>query len=924
MSYRRNQQYPMRGSNDRKPNSMNLRSLKSLTLGFALAFGLLAGPGHARAADAQATPATAGGGNVLRATLGNGLRVVVVRDTLAPTVTTQMTYLAGSYQTPPGVPGTAHALEHMMFRDNEAFTGAQLNEITGKMGGDNNAFTTNDATQYIFSAPAAYLGIILHIEASRMRGALLTDRNWNLEKGAIEQEVSSDISHPGFLAFEQAENILYARTGYARDPLGTRPSFDRTTSKTLRAFYDAWYRPGNAIFVIVGDVDPQATLTQVEALFGRIPSRPTPARKPVVLHPFAAQTIAGTTPSGTGSLQFLYRMPGLASKDSAAAQVLLDVLDNPRSGLSELAAQGKVLSADAGLQPFSHGGIGIVEVGFPKGGNPTQAKAELDHVIDTLLAQGVPPELVEAAKRSELAQFEFNKNSAVSIASAWSQALAWQGLDSPEAAERQIRQVTVRDVDRIAREYLRRDRRVTIVLAPDPDGKRPPNSAGFGGTESFAGNDKLDVPLPDWAAKALGKLEMPHWTLAPTRMTLSNGITLIVQPETVSKTVTVVGHVNHDAGLQEPAGQEGVGRLLASLFDYGTTTLDRTSFHKALDAIAATESGGDDFSLAVPSRSFDRGVQLLADNELHPAIPPSAFAVQQRSMERALAGELQSPRYRMMRALRKGLLPAGDPHLREATPATVGKLGVADVRHYFEATYRPDLTTIVVVGDVTPDQARATLEKHFGSWQAQGPKPNVIPPKVPINPPGYVVVPNPYASQDQVLMGQMLDLDLHDPDRYALQLGNDVLGGNGFASRLMTDVRVKHGYAYDARSGMSFDRSRSVFYVEYGSDPDRVAPVDGLVLRDIAAMQHSPVDAGELDNARQYQIRSIPLEIASVDRIAAALLSWSYKGEPLDQPMVAARHYLGLTAAQVQEAFSRYLQPQHFVQVVQGPAPDRH
>jgi zinc protease len=135
---------------------------------------------------------------------------------------------------------------------------------------------------------------------------------------------------------------------------------------------------------------------------------------------------------------------------------------------------------------------------------------------------------------------------------------------------------------------------------------------------------------------------------------------------------------------------------------------------------------------------------------------------------------------------------------------------------------------------------------------------------------------------------------------------------------------VRHGYAYDARSGMSFDRSRSIFYAEYGSDPDKVAAVDALVLRDIEAMQRTPVKDTELDNARQYEIRSIPLEVASVNRIAGALLTWSYKGEPLDQPMVAARRYLDLTANEVQGAFMHYLQPRHLVQVVQGPAPKQH
>ncbi|MGH8803025.1 MAG: insulinase family protein, partial [Casimicrobiaceae bacterium] len=632
-------------------------------------------------------------GDVLRATLSNGLRVVIVRDTLAPMVATQITYLAGGYETPKDFPGTAHALEHMMFRDSAGMSGAQLNEMTGKMGGETNAFTTNDATQFYFVAPSAYLDILLNIEAHRMRGALLTETDWDAEKGAIEQEVSGDIADPGYRAFQETEQILFAGTGYADDPLGTRPSFDRTTARTLRAFYDAWYQPGNAIFVIVGDVDPEATLARVKALFGGIASQPTPARAPVVLAPVHPRTIEMTTPRGIGSVQFLYRMPGMMSPDYATAQILIDVLGNPRSGLQELAAQGKVLSADADTQPFSHGGIAQIEVGFPKGGDAKEARTHLEAVIARLLKDGVPPELVEAAKRSEEAQFEFNRNSAVELASAWSQALAWQGLDSPDAALRSIQAVTTADVDRVARAVLRSDARVIVVLTPSETGERAPNSRGFGGSETFGGDKNLNVPLPAWAAAPLAKLGPPHWTLAPVSMKLANDITLIVQPESVSHTVTVVGHIDHSPALQEPPGQEGVGRVLAGLFDYGTVTLDRSAFHKALDDIAASESAGTDFSLMVLTRDFDRGIELLADNELHPALPAQAFGIVQKTIARALAGEIESPRYRTFRALRRGLLPAGDPALREATPGTVNALTLQEVSAYHASTYRPDLTT---------------------------------------------------------------------------------------------------------------------------------------------------------------------------------------------------------------------------------------
>lgn len=895
-----------------------------LVLAVALGADLLAGGLQpARADESAATQVQQD--SVLRATLENGLRVVIVHDALAPTVTTQITYLAGGYETPSGFPGTAHALEHMMFRDSSSLTGAQLYEITGKMGARMNAFTTEDATQYFFAAPAQYADLLLKIESIRMRGAQLTAKDWDLEKGAIEQEVSRDISSPDYLAFAEAEKTLYAGTGYNETPLGSRPTFDNTTGAVLQKFYDQWYVPNNAVLVIAGDVDPDATLAKVRELFGPIARRNLPERKPVSLQPFESKTIAKTTPDATGTVEFVYRMPGQRSDDYAAMRVLMDVLNNPRSNLSDLAAQGKVLSTEAGTQSFAHGGMGIIGVGFPKGGDAKAAQAHLQGVLDRLLRDGVSPELVAAAKRRARADFEFNRNSVSGLAQSWSQALVWEGLDSPEAALERIEKVTPADVDRVARRYLMNDQRVTVVLTPSPNGKRPPQSMGFGGTEKFAGNEKLTAPLPDWASKALTKLEMPHWTLDPVRMKLDNGITLIVQPEHISKTVAVAGHIDHNDDLQAPKGQEGVGQLLQNLFYYGTVELDRNAFHKALDQIAASESAGSGFFyLLVPSNHFDRGMQLLATNELDPALPQKAFEVQQKSLAHTLAGQLKSPHYKMMRALYKGLLPAGDPSLREATPATVNKLALADVKHYYAQTYRPDMTTIVVVGDVTPAQAKAVVMKYFGHWQASGPKPDVIPKPVTINPASYAVVPNPYASQDQVIMGQMLDLNIHNPDRYALQLANEVLGGNGFASRLMVDIRVKHGYAYGAGSGLNFDRSRSMFFVSYGGDPDKVAPADQLVLENLKALRDAPVKPDELLNAKQAQIRSIPLGVSSIKGIAGSLLHWSYNGLPLDEPMVAAQHYLDLDAKQVQATFRKYIHPAHLVQIIEGPVPKKH
>ena len=193
------------------------------------------------------------------------------------------------------------------------------------------------------------------------------------------------------------------------------------------------------------------------------------------------------------------------------------------------------------------------------------------------------------------------------------------------------------------------------------------------------------------------------------------------------------GRVKNRAELQVPAGKEGADQILNDLFAYGSTKLDRIAFQEALDEIGANAQAGTSFSLEVLPDGFARGVELLADNLLHPALPEAAFkAVQQRTAQ-AVAGQLQSPVYRSGRTFLKAIYPEKDPTLREATPDTIGALTLEDVRSYHEKAFRPDLTTIVVIGKVTPEHARAVIEKYFASWQATGPKPETDLPPVPRN-----------------------------------------------------------------------------------------------------------------------------------------------------------------------------------------------
>ena len=857
---------------------------------------------------------------VLRDTLTNGLQVIIVRNTLAPVVTTMINYKVGSDECPSNFPGSAHAMEHMMFRGSPGLSSDQLAAISAAFGGDDNADTQQAVTQYFFTTASENLETALRIEATRMRDLLPDESLWTKERGAIEQEVAQDLSNPEYVFYEQLLAVTFKGTPYEHSALGTRPSFDKTTGADLRKFHNTWYVPNNAILVIVGNVEPPKALDTVKSIFNPIPSKPLPPRPEFNFQPVKPDLIKLDTDSPNGFIAITFRFPGFDSPDFAAAEILSDVMSSQRDKLYDLVPQGKALFANLSYEPMQESGLGYAMAGFPAGADSTNL---LNSVKDILLAEitnGVSADLVEAAKRHEIINAELQKNSISGLASAWSQSVAVENRHSPDDDINLYRAVTVDDVNRVAKKYLDFDHAISAILTPQASDK-PISSKSFGGSENFASSKNPNVALPKWAKQLTEQLPPPVSTLNPFVTNLPNGIKLIVQPESISGTVSVFGRVENRAKVQMPPGKDGVDAALDELFSYGTKSLDRLAFQKALDDIGASEDAGTDFSLQVLPEYFDRGVQLLADNELNPALPEADFKNIQPQLAASVAGELKSPNHLVSKAMTDALFPKGDPSQRETTPDSIKALTIDDIRNYHHAIIRPDLATIVVIGKITQADAVATIEKYFGDWKAEGPKPNTLFPPAPTNSTAITHVPDASRVQDKAVLAQTLTLTRTNADYYALQLGNHVLGGGFYATRLYRDLREKTGLVYYVGSGFEIGLTRGIYSVSYACDPPNVSKARAAVINELKDMQNKKVTDHELLQAKLLLLRDIPLGEASVDAIARAWLNYSTLKLPLDEPVRAGKIYTKLDAKDVQQAFKKWIRPDDFVQITQGPQP---
>lgn len=862
--------------------------------------------------------------DVLKATLPNGLRVVIVRNALAPVVSTDLTYLVGSRDDPADVSGMAHAQEHMMFRGTRDLSTSELGTIATALGGNFNAETSDTLTQYEFTVPASDLETVLHIESDRMRDVLDAQSQWENERGAIEQEIARDESSPGGDFFRDAQAFAFAGTPYARQGVGTRAAFARLTGARLKAFYDRWYAPNNAVLVIAGDVDQASVLEEVRTYFAAIPKRTIPAHPVVRFEPIARKTIRRPTTLTYPFAAVGYRFPGVDSPDFLASFLLQQALGATRGPVRALADRGEALDSQWLSMPyFAEGQLGMATAALGPGGDPSAMTRKLEAIVRDVARNGISRELFETTKRQAISGQELSRNSISSLASDWATTIALDNEPSIGREQELLAGVTLADVDRVAKTYLVPEHAIVGALTPSATASQdaPPAPPQKGPEKPLPAQNPVTA-LPPWASPLLAKIAVPPSEAPPARTKLPSGLTIVVRPATISDSVVAFGAIRANAALQEPPGKEGVSAVLEAMFPFGTRTRDRAAFARAQDDIDTQIGAGANFGLQTTSKSFARAVELLAENELAPRFDRATFEMARRRALDELRTSLNGTGTYAQRKAAQKLLPVGDPALREASPESLGALTLDDVRAYYAKTFRPDLTTIVVVGNVSVDAATTAFERAFAGWHASGDAPALEFAAVPVNGPSEVLVKVPTLGQDSVSLRETLQLDRGSQAYAALQLGNAVFGGGALGaeqSRLFRDIRQNAGLVYSIDSQLSAQRTRAQFAIDFASSPENRDRIVALIGNEIARMQTEPVGDFELSLAKAAIVRRTALAGSSIGGIAQSLLSDALGGYPLDQDRLDARAIVATTAAQVRDAFASVIRPKDFVRVVIGP-----
>ena len=428
---------------------------------------------------AAAAPAR-GATPVLEATLDNGLRVLLLEDHRSPIAAVQLWYRVGSRDERPGATGLAHFLEHMMFKGTPTHGRGEFSRLVERSGGHDNAFTSQDATAYHVDVAADRVELVLRLEADRMRNLLLDPSEVASEREVVmeERRTRSEDDPDGALS-EELSAVAFKAHPYRWPIIGWMEDIRRIDAGQLRAFYDVYYRPNNAVLVVVGDVDAPSLLERVRALFGPIPRGPEPPPVLAVEPPQPGERRVTVHKAGARLpiVAIAYHVPNHRSPDAPALSLLSTILFEGRaSRLYRTLVHDQQIALDAGGD-YPYGARDPSLFWFSATPLPGHTPAELEQAllgeIERLKTEPIPDEELDRARNQVEAGFVWGQDSMHARASTIARFElmgSWRQLDQfvPE-----IRAVTAVDLQRAARTYFPAEQRNVGVLLPGAAGAGP-------------------------------------------------------------------------------------------------------------------------------------------------------------------------------------------------------------------------------------------------------------------------------------------------------------------------------------------------------------------------------------------------------------------------------------------------------------------
>jgi len=878
----------------------------------------------------------------------NGLRLLVFPDNSQSKVSVNMTVLVGSRQEGYGETGMAHLLEHMVFKGTP--THANIPKALNEHGALFNGSTTADRVNYFetLAATDENLEFAIALEADRLVNSLIRKEDLESEMTVVRNEFERGENSAEAVLMKRIEAAAYSWHNYGKPTIGNRSDIERVPVENLRAFYRKFYQPDNIVVVIAGKFDEAKTLALVQKHFGSIPR---PARKLDAswTEEPAQEGERLVTLRRVGDLAAVgvaYHIPAGPHEDSAALQVLANILDARPSGrlYKALVETKKAANASASAGRQHDPGLFSGSAAVPRGGSPDEVRDGLIATIEDVGTKGVSTEEVNRAKTAILKQREMAATDTAQIGISLSEWAAQGDWRLYFLYRDRIEQVTPEKVQAAAAKYLQRNNRTVGVFTPAEKAERvaiPPTPevaamvAGYQGRAAIAEGEAFEPTPENVEARAL-RSELPEGikvTLLPKK---SRG-------EEVHLTLTLrYGNEDNLKGLEPAAG------FLGELMLRGTKKLSFQQIRDELDRLTASlgsgvgggrrgggrrggggNAGGQvgelSFSIQAKRDTLPAVLEILRQVLREPLLPSAEFEVMKAERLSGIEQMKTEPAMLAPRLLQRTLSPYPTDNIRylPTIDESIERLQAATCDQVVQL-YREYLGSqqceLTIVGDFDPDVCLPVLKSALAGWNAAKPYARIANPIASEVAAASHKINTPDKANATYVAGLMFPLRDDAADYAALLMGNHVFGGGTLSSRLATRVRQQEGLSYSVGSALSVSALdlRASLSISAIVNPRNLDKLENCVREELERLLRDGVTADELDKARQGFLQGQKVGRSSDPALVGSLGGLRYLGRTMAWEAALEKQIEALTPDQVNAALRKHVDPNKLVVVAAG------
>ena len=916
-------------------NKLFSRLALALAVGLPLAAAVV--PLHAQQAQqAQPVQAPALPAGMTRVTsvegvteyrLANGLQVLLIPDDSKPTTTVNVTYHVGSRHENYGETGMAHLLEHLLFKGTPTTRNAMAE--FSKRGLRANGSTSFDRTNYFasFAADDANLQWYLSWQADIMVNSFIAKADLDTEMTVVRNEFESGENNPGRVLFQRLLGAMFDWHNYGKSPIGARTDIENVDIGRLQAFYRLHYQPDNATLIVSGRYDAAKVVDWITRYFGPLPKPQRTLPPTYTLDPpqDGERLVTVRRVGGAPILYAGYHLPPAAHPDTAAAHMLSYVLgDTPGGRLHKRVVEQKLAAqAFAQLLANRESSVMLMGTGLAPGQDAQKARAALAGVLDGLATEPVTAEELERARLTWLNGWDQGFADPERVGQELSESLAEGDWRLYFLQRDRVRAVTLADVNRVARQWIKRSNRTVAVFEPTAQPDRAPQIQAvdvaaqvkdYKGDASAAVAESFDASPANLQARSLDA-------------TLPVGIKATLLPKGTRGRV-VEARLTLRFGTEKSLfGQETVAGLTGALLDKGGAGMTRQQIADEFDRLQATVSfraSGQSVTASISTKRerLPAVIELVGRLMRQPAFDAGPLEEARRQW---LAG-IERQRKEPDAVIANRLARHGNPYPRgdlryaqsfEEQEASVKAVTLQQVKDFHRRFYSAAHGEFSAVGDMDVAALRKALAGSLGAWgqAAAGAQPysRLANPPVAVPPARFVELTPDKANAN--LAGRLsLPISDRHPDHAALTLAN-YLFGQSQSSRLWTRIRENEGLSYDVRTGLAWSTldENTAWDISAIFAPQNLPKVEAAFKEELARSLKDGFSQAEMDLARAGLLNFRRLSRSQDDVLAQLIARNLFVARDFTFAQQIDEAIARLTLEQVNTAWRKHIDPARLV-----------